>query len=60
MLNKKYYNVELTPDKADKLKAYLKAESIYFEPSQCYNLVHFEILASETELAKANNFLKTL
>lgn len=57
---KKYYNVELTPDKADKLKVFLKQNNFYFEPSQCYNLIHFEIKLDKIELEKVKNFLKTL
>lgn len=57
---KKYYNVELNKDDAEKLKAYLKAEGIYFEPSSCYNLIHFEIKVDEEELKKVNDFLENL
>ena len=57
---KKYYSVELNKDNAEKLKVFLKAEGIYFEPSSCYNLIHFEIKADEKELKAVNNFLKNL
>ena len=57
---KKFYNVELNKDKAEKLKAYLKENGIYFEPSSCYNLIHFEIKADEAELNKVNDFLENL
>lgn len=57
---KEYYNVELNKDDAEKLKAYLKVEGIYFEPSSCYNLIHFEIKADEAELKKVNDFLEGL
>lgn len=57
---KAFYNVELNHEKADQLKAFLKDNNIYFEPSQCYNLVHFEIKADENEVQKVNNFLDTL
>lgn len=60
MLDKKYYNVELNTKKAEALKTFLKAEAIYFEPSQCYNLVHFEIKANKKEVEKVNQFLDTL
>ena len=60
MLAKKYYSAELDPKTAEALKMFLKAEAIYFEPSACYNLVHFEIKADETELKKVNDFLDTL
>lgn len=57
---KKYYNAELNKDDAEKLKAFLKSEGIYFEPSSCYNLIHFEIKADEAELKKVNDFLEGL
>ena len=57
---KHFYNVELNHENAEKLKAYLKAEGIYFEPSSCYNLIHFEVKADEQELEKINKFLTEL
>lgn len=57
---KRFYNVELNKEKAEKLKAYLKENKIYFEPSACYNLIHFEIKADMEELEKVNGFLKKI
>ena len=57
---KRFYNVELNKDDAEKLKVYLKAEGIYFEPSSCYNLIHFEVKVDDTELEKVNAFLENL
>lgn len=57
---KNWYNVELSQKEANVLKTFLKAANITFEPSACYNLVHFEILADENEVMKVNNFLDTL
>ena len=57
---KHFYNAEINKEDAEKLKAYLKENGIYFEPSACYNLIHFEIKADETELEKVNKFLETL
>lgn len=57
---KEYYNVELNKDDAEKLKAFLKSEGIYFEPSSCYNLIHFEIKMDEAELKKVDAFLEEL
>lgn len=57
---KHFYNVELNEEDAEKLKAYLKDNGIYFEPSACYNLVHFEVKADEMELEKVNQFLAEL
>ena len=57
---KHFYNVELNKEDAEKLKAYLKSNGIYFEPSSCYNLIHFEVKADEQELEKVNKFLEEL
>lgn len=53
-------NVELNKDDAEKLKVFLKSEGIYFEPSSCYNLIHFEIKVNTEELKKVDDFLSTL
>lgn len=57
---KHFYNVELNKEDAEKLKAYLKENGIYFEPSSCYNLVHFEIKVDKAEAEKVNKFLAKL
>lgn len=57
---KNFYSVELNKDNAEKLKAFLKAEGIYFEPSSCYNLIHFEVKVDKEELEKVNAFLENL
>ena len=57
---KKFYSVELNKDDAEKLKHYLKSSGIYYEPSSCYNLIHFEVKADEAELKMVNEFLETL
>ena len=57
---KRFYSVELNKEKAEKLKAYLKENGIYFEPSACYNLIHFEVEADKMELEKVNKFLAKL
>lgn len=57
---KHFYNVELNKEDAEKLKVYLKDNGIYFEPSACYNLIHFEIKVDEEELRKVNGFLEKL
>lgn len=57
---KHFYNVELNKEKAEKLKVYLKENGIYFEPSSCYNLIHFEIKVDKEELEKVNDFLENL
>lgn len=57
---RKFYSVELNKEDAEKLKAYLRVNGIYFEPSSCYNLVHFEIKVNEAELKKVDTFLENL
>lgn len=57
---KHFYSVELNKEDAEKLKAFLKENGIYFEPSACYNLIHFEIKVGKEELEKVNGFLKNL
>lgn len=57
---KKFYNVELDKNNAEKLKVFLKENEIYFEPSSCYNLVHFEIKMDKAEAEKVNGFLENL
>lgn len=57
---KRFYNVELNKEDAEKLKVYLKENGIYFEPSSCYNLIHFEVKVDEKELKKVNGFLEKL
>lgn len=56
----KFYSVELGKDYAEKLKAFLNAEGIYYEPSACYNLIHFEIKLDEAEVKKVSEFLEAL
>lgn len=57
---KHWYNVELNKEDAEKFKKYLKANGIYFEPSSCYNLIHFEVKVDEAELKMVDEFLETL
>jgi uncharacterized ParB-like nuclease family protein len=58
---KKYYSVELKEQtKIDALKVKLKGMSIYYEASECYNMVHFEILLTVDEVNLLNNFLDTI
>ena len=58
---KKYYSVEIKDQsKIDALKVRLKEMSIYYEASECYNMVHFEILLTPEEVITLNNFLDTI
>lgn len=57
---REWYNVDLPKTKAELLKAYLKDCNIYFEPSEMYYLIHFEVLMNEKEASLVNNFLDKL
>ena len=57
---KKWYSVELDHDKAENLKAYLKVNQIFYEPSSCYNLIHFEIKMDEAEAKMVSDYLENL
>ena len=57
---KQYYRADLPQKTAESLKAFLKENEIYFEPSSCYDLVHFEVLANPEEIEKINKFLDSI
>lgn len=57
---KKWYNVELPMEDAEKLKVFLKTNGIYFEPSSCYNLIHFEMKMDDAESKLVDGFLENL
>lgn len=58
--DKKYYSVELNKVEADAYRTFLKINNIYYEPSQCGDLIHFEVLCSPAECDKCNEFLDTI
>lgn len=53
-----WYSVELTLDNAEIFREYLHNNDIRFEPSGCYNLVHFECYMTNDERKAANNFIQ--
>lgn len=57
---KKWYNVELTKEEATLFNNYLKENNIKFEPSEAFNLIHFECYMTFNELFAANRYLKEL
>lgn len=57
---KKWYSVELSREKADEFNKYLKENDIKFEPSEAYNLIHFECFMNFHELYAANRYLDRL
>lgn len=60
MTNKHWYNVELTKEKAEPFRKYLKSNNIKFEPSEAYNLIHFQCYMSFEEQFMANKYLHNL
>lgn len=57
---RKFYSVELNKADAERFKFYLRANGIYFEPSACYNLIHFEVKLNDAELRMVNEYLENL
>ena len=60
MIERVWYGVELTTDNAEVFKHYLRENSIKYEPSSCYNLIHFEVYMTNDERKAANNFLQEM
>lgn len=44
-------------DGAEKFRTFLKVNGIKYEPSACFNYVHFEVYCNKEETNKANDFL---
>lgn len=59
----KWYNVEIpyntveSINRADNFGNWLHENNFEFEPSACYNMVHFEILMNPEDVQKVNNAL---
>lgn len=53
----KNVSCEIPKETAGKLKSYLRDMHIKFEPSECGNLIHFEVWATLVEIDKANAFI---
>jgi len=53
-----WYGVELTKEKAEIFKEYLREKRIKFEPSECYNLIHIECYLSLDELHTTHNWME--
>lgn len=52
-----WYSVELTLDNAEIFREYLVKAGIKYEPSGCYNLVHFECYMTNDERKAANKYI---
>lgn len=57
-MEREWYSNELSKEGAELYKQYLRQHDIYFEPSACYDLVHFECLMTQEEARLANVFLE--
>ena len=61
MVFQKWYIVELSPITAELFKDFLRDNSIRFESSGCYNLVHFQIfIKDEKDYNSCENYLRFL
>lgn len=52
-----WFGSEMSKELAENFKQYLRGNNIKFEPSECYDLVHFECFMTEEEAAAANTWL---
>lgn len=57
---RKWVNVELKRDVADKLRLYCKVKGVKFETSEADNLIHFELYLNDAEQKQAQCFLDRL
>lgn len=59
-LEEKYVSTELSHTDANKFAEFLHKAGIYYEASECGNLIHFEVEANKNEMEVCNDFLDTL
>jgi hypothetical protein len=59
-MDKKYRSTEVNTVEAEALRIFLKENDIEYEPSQCGELIHFEILCDNDEAQAINDFIDTL
>lgn len=57
---KKWYNVELENTSARYLRTYLIENSIKYETSSAYNLIHFEIELDSKQAEQVDNYLEQI
>lgn len=57
---RKYYNIELSPADAGKLKERLKADGVYYEASAAGELIHIQALLTPEEAQQINIFLEAI
>ena len=56
----KWYNVELNTNEAQKLRLFLIDNSINYEASSAYNLIHFEIELDSMQYEQVNDYLEQI
>ena len=59
-MKRNWYSVELQKNIANEFKLYLRDKGIKYEPSEAYNLIHFQCFMTEKELYFANQWLRGL
>lgn len=52
----RFYNIELTKEDWAKYREELINRGLYFEPSECWNLVHIEVKCTESEVEELNRW----
>lgn len=57
---KYHVSTELPKDVAGRFKEYCRDFHLWYETSECGNFIHFEVLATDEEIRKANEFIDTL
>lgn len=59
-MSRHWYSLELTREEADEFRLYLKERNIMFEPSEAYNLIHFQCFMTMDEVLATNEWLDKL
>lgn len=59
-LKPEYVSTELSHADANEFVAFLHKAGIYYEASECGELIHFEVKADKNEMEVCNDFLNTL
>lgn len=55
---KAWYHLDLTKEKAEILKKFLRQSDIYYEPSENGTLIHFECRMTRMECDLVNEFIR--
>lgn len=58
MIDTKWYGFEMNKRKAEIFREYLIKNDIYYEPSEAYNIIHFECKMTEKELRDTEQWFK--